>query len=133
MYNPSQSSHLLNNLASRFGSSTADKDVHFQTIAVGSHSPQLHSISGILRKAGLLSDADLQEAAEIAQSTHSTVDQILRNSSFYTPLQYENAQKARQFITMSMSMEELVLAGLRLAFAKNMPLEEGMKKLGWSW
>lgn len=135
MYNPSQSSHLLNNLAARYGTSPAASHggSPSRNTAVAAHGHQLHTIAGILKKAGLLGDEDLQEAAEIAQSTHSSVDQILRNSAFVTPLQYENAQKARQFITMSISMEELVLTGLRIAFKKNVPLEQSLKTLGWSW
>jgi|GEM_PF-6917887 len=156
MYNPSQSSNLLNNLAARYGTSNQERVAQTQALARGTRSTpasqypagthnsgrysavcsqgqQLHSISGILRKAGLLTDADLQEAAEIAQTAHSSVDQILRNSAFVTALQYENAQKARQFITMNLSMEDLVLSSLRIAFTKNVPLEEGMKSLGWSW
>lgn len=89
--------------------------------------------TGLLVKAGLLQKEEVAMAGEIAQTTGHSLPQVLVRSGFLTQLQYSNLERAQDLMDRNVVGENLALEALRFSNPRDMPLEKGLKFLGWGW
>ena len=91
------------------------------------------NLAQILSSAGLLDTNSLTKACQIAAAAGAELDTVLMKNGFVTVSQYENTLKANRFLKNNPGLEDVVFAGLRIAFKKDLSLEAALHLMGRGW
>jgi hypothetical protein len=91
------------------------------------------TLTSLLMKARILSQTDICEAMEIAESHGQPVDQVLTTSGILSEDLRQLCVKAVNYIERGLVSETLAIDGLQVAYRKKLTFEGGLSYFGWGW
>lgn len=95
-------------------------------------SSQSRVMANLLYRAGIISEEQYYEAADIAASINKSIDHVIM-ASFLSGFQSELCTNAMSYIERGIVTEDLAASALAKANLKGLSFGEGLKYFGFGW
>lgn len=131
---PARGYQQVDNRRTDLNTKKGDPSVWKQRLSQEMEKPKREdTLTNLLMKARLISQSDICEAMEIAESHGKPVDQVLTTSGILSEELRHLCAKAAHYIERGLVNEALAIEGLQVAAKKGLTFEGGLAYFGWGW